>query len=536
MEDIYNPFSRLLELEIETEKPIDTYEHENEDSARNRMFIWQFTPDDIKNFVGIFETYNTRPDTDVAREALSTALHKRCMQMLNARCLPIECMLYASKVSNARMNENLINVLAVRIKDIYRSPGRGDITVEALEHIINNWIWVPQVRAAIVAVGLIRDRDELFDCIMPLVNGEALKQSIFSALMQKKNKANLDRALGIISTLEATNDIDRNISAMFQAECNGFTTLGIDYLKTRLNDYLHDSTVYLNNLGRSTLRNVANIWNVTPAGREIDELARRSRDDDQAYHEFLDMCRERNDEEVTFRCRFSRRDIIDDFLIQLIQSDDASVQSKANSFIAIAQLSCSRRPNARRVDSAKDLLRRYKNQRDHEFACLTSLMLLCDRDAIQEFVSLMRQKTPRELHNLYSLLNTASLMRSRDAVPLISAAVSRELADIFDNGWSYEMYNFASNLREFRRRNVDQLISIDCLRLIKSILLKYAADTSLLDADAVNALIDVAVMFRLDGVTDVLFKLYDQHSNADVRAHARKKLIGLGIEDPAINH
>ena len=142
MEDIYNPFSSLLEMKIETEKPIDTYEHESEDSARNRMFLWKFASDELKTFVGIFETYNKRPDTKVSREALSNSLRDQCAKMLRARCLPVECMLYASKVSNARMHDKLTDILAARIHEVYRS--RGDQTAEVLD--VRTYLNIVEVR------------------------------------------------------------------------------------------------------------------------------------------------------------------------------------------------------------------------------------------------------------------------------------------------------------------------------------------------------------------------------------------------------
>ena len=541
MNEIFNGLQQQLQdilakknIVVETEEPIASYQHQNEDTADNRMFIWDFSSDDLKSFVAVFEAYKKRPDTENSRTVLDTAIRNRCSKMIGARCLPIECMLYASKVCNSRLNDAVNNLIAVQIRQIYQH--HGDKTAEVLEHIISNWVWVPQVRIAIVAVGLIRERDELFDCIMPLATGDILKKTVFYALMQKKSKANLERAAIIVSSLKANQDVDREISELFQNECTGFMALGNDYLRQFLKEYLNDSAAYLSNIGRSTFKAVTRIWGLSGDDKDIDKLARLSRDDDQAYIDFLDICRQRNDEAVTFRCRFSRREIVTDFLEPLIRSNNASALTKNNALISVALLSCSRRPNFARLSDVKAMLRQYQQIPEHEFACLAARMVTGDPDAIKEFVTLLRQRTARDLYELYTMLNTATITKSRSVMPLVRSAIRQEFNLIVQDGLSGDMYCFASNLKVFKERNVVELMSDDCLKDIRQVLLRYARDTSILDADAVINLIDVTVIFSIEGLTDVLFKLYDQHSNLSVRSHADSKLANIkGRREPEVN-
>ena len=519
---------------------IEKHEHADENSADTRVFTWKFAPDDLKKFIEVFRAYNGRTDSDMSRKILGNGLQTQCAAMLKAKCLPVECMLYASKVSNEHMSDDTVNVIAASIKAVYN--GRKQETADVLAHILNSWTWIPQMRITIVAVGLIRERDELFDYMMPLAAIDMLKKSVAWTLMQSKTKANLDRAMSIVIGLRAGSNIDKDIGEMFEKEFSGFTALGIDFLKEYLGDYIKNPDVFNSNFGRGTIKDIMRDLQIEPDEHYIDELAQRSRDDDRAYEEFLSICREKNDENLTFIARFSRKSLIDDFLEPLIRCEGASLSAKNNALISAAQLAYSKGSDkSRYIKRVQDLLREYQQFPEYEYSCLMGLLIINDQHAVGELITLLKQKSSKELFTMYTAMNSATLVKSRNMLPRLQAEIYKALVDTFRRGTVIEMAHLASNLQVFNRRNVEELISVDTVREINKILLEYANNTSLLTNYAAIGLINAGMNFIQSNdfarpeFIKVLFKLYDQRSNFRIRNVAADCLRKMDIDPPTIN-
>lgn len=522
---IIKDLSQLGELELDLHQNIESHEHDDENSADTRLFVWNFSPDDVKLFVGIFERYNVRPDNSISRNILNGELQRQCNAMLIEKCNPVECMLYASKVSNSRFNDELIDLLAARIKTVY--DDHPDETVEVLQHIFDRWTWAPQRNAAIIAVGLIGKDEELLDSIYPLVNDNALKRSVFRAFVHRKSQTNLGRAMDVVISLRGNEDIDRELGEIFIDEFNGFASIGIDTLK----EYLNGSYA-ITRYGFTVLNKIARNVKLNVGDNYIDNLATLSRDDDEAYNEFLDVCHKRNDEYVTFRCRFSRREIISDFLEPLLKSDLAAPLAKNNAIVSIAQLSCGRRKGTDMVAKAKEIIREHQQDPDNKFACMASLILLGDGVARDNFMTTLCHEPANNLSELYWWLSNASVVKMSETVNNLRRALHARLVDTFRNGYYVEMENLASNLRIFKSRNLGELITKELLDEIKQLLRDYVENTKLMSERAVTGLIDVGVRFDEGDFTRVLFMLYEQRANRVVKGYARKVLLRMDTLDP----
>ncbi len=518
--------SQLGDIELEFRQQIETHMQADENSADTRLFVWNFAPNDIKKFVGIFENFNRRPDSDMSRRNLNNDLYKKCNSMLAENCLPIECMLYASKVINSKFDDELENILAERIEAVYRT--NGDETIEVLKHICDYWTWTPQLRAAIIAIGMIGESEELFDRINRFVDNYELKKSVFRAFLQKKTPENLDRAMGIVINLKNSDDVDKQLSEMLINEFNGFAGTGLNVLKEHLS-----SSYAISKLGVSTLNKIARNLGIAIGDKYLDELARRSRDEDPAYNEFLALCHQKNDDEVAFRCRFSRQEIIADFLAPLMKSENALKITKDNALISIAQLSSLKRSDSKMVPTTKAIIKEYQSNPENQLVCIVAGLLVGDRDAIENFAKLLSLEPERKIHDLYSFLNNASITKK-----LILTSIQRAICDhfieTFRTGYMIEMENFASNLQTFKARNVGELISDRCLKEINAVLLNYIRDGSTLSDKAVIGLISTGIGYSKNNFAELLFQIYAKTQSTKVRSHARKLLLQMDTLDPKV--
>ena len=521
---IIKDFSQLGNMQLELQQSIETHVHADENSADTRLFVWNFTPNDIKKFVNIFERCNARPNSEVSRRTLNNELYKKCNSMLAEECLPVECMLYASKVSNSRMNEELVSILAERIEEVYKT--NGDETAEVLEHICDYWTWTPQLKAAITAIGRIGERENLLERIARFADNLELKKDVFKAFLQKKTPANLNRAMGIVLGLKNSVDVDKEISDMFVDEFSGFAADGLEVLREHLR-----SSHAIGKLGVSTLNKIARQLGVTIDDNYFDELARRSRDEAPAYDEFLEMCRQKNDENAAFRCRFSRDEIIDDFLMPIMRSENAIKFTKDVALISIAQLSGFK--NVKLLPAAKAIIKEYQADPANKLVCMVAGIAIGDRAAIEQFAEILGLEPERNLRDLYSFLNNASVTK-KSIVPSIQRAICDRFIETFRTGYPIEMENFASNLQVFKSRNIGELISDRCLKEINDVLLNYANNASFLPDKAAIGLINTGVDFSKNDFGSVLFKIYEKTASAKVKAHARKMLLEMETLDPKV--
>lgn len=516
--------SELNRLDIELKQNLESHKHADEFTADTRLFVWNFNPDDAKKFVDIFKRFNARLDNNVARNILDGELQRQCKLMLADVCNPIECMLYTSKVSNSRFDDALVLLLAERIKAV--CDERFDESAEVLEHIFQFWTWTPQLRAAITAVGLIGDDDQLLDLIYPMSANAELKKDVFRAFMYHKSSANLERAMDIVINLRGNVEIDREIANIFVREFSGFAPDGINVLK----EYL-DGNHVISRHGFAVLHKIARNIGLDVDGNYSDNLANRSFDDDDAYAEFVKLCREQpNDENFAFRARFSRREIIDDVLEPLLRSEETVPIIKHYALISTVHLA--RRRGKDLIPRAIQLVAELQKDDANQYACLVASMLLNDRKAIGNFVLTLAQVPSDKLQDLYHLLNNASLIKADDVLPNIRRALYDQIVYTFRNGYYVEMENLASNLQIFKFRNLAEFVSKDSLNEIKRLLKDYSQDTRLLSDKAAIDLINVGVRFDRNDFIRVLFMLYEQRMNVSIKGYARKMLLQTETLDP----
>ena len=194
----FTSFDDLGGSGIEFQKPIETLDRKDENIVNNRVFVWKFEKSDLESFMADFKIYRAKQISAEARQKLNSQLNGKINSMINEGYVPIECLLYASKVINSKISNDreLITILAERIRDIYLR--KTDESIEVFNNILEKWTWVPQLRIVITAIGLIGDNDDLLDKVFwRFVDDEQLKLTTFYAFLQNKNAANLDRAMRV---------------------------------------------------------------------------------------------------------------------------------------------------------------------------------------------------------------------------------------------------------------------------------------------------------------------------------------------------
>ena len=521
----YNSLNELEKLKDELARQGATYKHDDENSADTRLFVWDFKPDDVKEFVAIFEQYAVHPENAFAWQKMQSLIYRKCMAMLNEKCNPVECMLYSSKAINSHINARLLKMLAQNIKNVYTQ--RDNDTAEVIEHIFERWrSWTPQMRVTIAAVGLIGDNTRLLDDIYELRTESELRTYVFDALLQNKNETNLRRVLDIVIAFE---DDDAELQQKFVATfgSGGYGSVGDEIL----NEYRNNPVLRLTPMGRRTLDKLTTSNGLEDQGKYLFELAKRSKNDDAAYDEFLRFCQSNRDANAAFRCRFSRREITDDFLVPLLESGDVSDETIAVTVISIARLTYLRRYRRPMKYDPLEIINRYGTP----YVRLASKMVMSDRDAIKEFAATLAAQPERNLNELYNMLKNATITRAYDSVPLIQDALVKQLDTTFNGEDFIAMDNLASNLEVFKRNKIGELISDTCLRKISKILDRYVQSPQSIDENAVVALVNVIDQHYSKEFLEVLFKLYRQEASNKVRNKVNDVLKDKDIVPPGLN-
>ena len=163
----YTSLKDLLANEnLELARDIEKVVHQDENIANNRLFVWNFEQVDLEEFLTYFQMYKDRIVSVTLRQNLSSQLMRKVNNMIREGYNPVECMLYASKCINMRLqnDKELQTILAERIRDAYLA--QEDETIAVIKNILKMWTWVPQINVVITAIGLIGDNQELLDNIM----------------------------------------------------------------------------------------------------------------------------------------------------------------------------------------------------------------------------------------------------------------------------------------------------------------------------------------------------------------------------------
>lgn len=521
----FGSFEDMANAGIDFGRGIETMERQNDDTADNRMFVWNFSRADLEDFVRIFNGYGENPAAESSRYTLKAQLQEKISAMLAADCVPIECMLYASKVINSKLtNETLlVNILAEKTRDA--ATERLDESIEVLDSILHRWTWTPQLKIAIEAAGLIGD-DELLDYILSRFGeDDDFRLTVFHSFMHEKNDENFLRALKLVMNLRKNSVIDDRIAKLFKKNIAGFGTSAMQEIAK----YLDNPGVSF--MGKTVFTQVllknGSVSHVDD-NMQIKIMAKNSKTDNDAYAKFLEYCREDPDKEASFLCRFSRPQIVEDYLAGVIKSGSTDTRYMGSAVISMAQFACSGHA------AAEKLLREY-NPPDEAlgFAYLAALVLLCDEKAAKKLVAVFSEQPEHRLHALYNAINNASITKLRAPLTLVQTALLDHFHALVEAGDKEGLNNFASNLNVFWTRRVFTLISDDLMNAIGDALSLYANQPEKLTASVAIALIGIG-MKKFDGNFEkILFAVYRGKADLQVKNFIFRCLKERNIQAPA---
>ena len=526
----YNSFDALSGSGIEFQGTIETLNREDENIVHNRVFVWKFERADLESFVSDFKIYRGRQISAEARQRLNSQLNGKINSMLNEGYIPIECLLYASKVINSKISNDreLITILAERIRDVYLR--KTDESIEVFKNILEKWSsWVPQLRIVITAIGLIGDNEELLDEIfMRFVDDEQLRLPTFYAFLQNKNAANLDRAMRVVMGLHENVQIDEQIGRIFKSVFIQFGKLGTKALEK------YAGNPGISKLGNKILNKLRNDFeseiNVDKTFIDNDSLygtiAHKSKTDNEAYMDFLAYCSERKDSQAAFFSRFSRPEIVTDFLAEFIRDEQTKPYNAEIGLISLAYLK-----NNGYAD-AKDLIREFKDRKDLREGYLIAMVVLQDIDAAQKLVDLLTQEPDHKLGKFFGLMRNASIQSNIRAVSLIQQEIVARLYALLRSNDQQTLKIFTSNLSILRNQRLFYLLSDACLKNITIAISDYSAGMIHLDEDVVIALIDIGQHKYNDTFEGILFDLYRRTVSSKLKNYIFKLLKERDIKAP----
>ena len=101
-----NSLKDLESAEIEIHRTVEMIDPRDENIVNNRVFVWNFERDDLNEFINYFRIYRNMQINADSRQKLNSRLNSKVNAMLNEGYIPIECMLYASKVINSKLRND----------------------------------------------------------------------------------------------------------------------------------------------------------------------------------------------------------------------------------------------------------------------------------------------------------------------------------------------------------------------------------------------------------------------------------------------
>lgn len=503
----FTSFDDLGGSGIEFQKPIETLDRKDENIVNNRVFVWKFEKSDLESFMADFKIYRAKQISAEARQKLNSQLNGKINSMINEGYVPIECLLYASKVINSKISNDreLITILAERIRDIYLR--KTDESIEVFNNILEKWTWVPQLRIVITAIGLIGDNDDLLDKVFwRFVDDEQLKLTTFYAFLQNKNAANLDRAMRVVMGLHENVAFDEQIGRIFKSVFIQFGSLGTKALEK------YFGNPGISRLGNKILTKLSNDGGIITETGQLDPdalygtIAHKSKTDNDAYMEFLAFCDERKDSQAAFFTRFSRPEIVEDFLEGFLRDENVKPYDAEIALISLAYLKNNGYANA------KDLIREFKDRNDLRNGYIISMVVLQDVEAAQNLVDLLTQEPDHKLGKFFGLMRNAAIRSNIGAVTLVQQEIVARLYALLRSNDQQTLKIFTSNLSILRDQRLFYLLSDTCLKNITSALSDYSARLIRLDEDVVISLIEVGKYKYNDTFEGILFDLY-RHTN-----------------------
>lgn len=513
----YNSFEELMNSGYKFERAVEQVVHNDENIANNRLFVWNFEEADLEEFLGYFEIYKNSQISISARQTLNGNLMRKMNGMIREKYNPVECMLYASKVINNKLeNDNeLQEILAERIKDVYLKQETETISV--IKNIIRMWTWIPQVRVVITAVGIIGDNKELLDDIMMYYSEDLIyKQKVFYALMKNKSIDNLERAMKIIMSLQDTEE-DNKIGKAFVKEITGF---GYDGSKIVAKYYDNPG---VSRTGSKILKKIRLRADEPDTGNSQDDslfrstLANKSFKDDMAYNDFLENCRERYDNNTFYLCRFSRPDI-GSFLKEVLEDKKLNDDNRDTAIISLGII------GIKGYSPASAIIASCEKRGGNEYAVILANILLGNEKYADKLAGVLCSKKDYELSRLYKIIRNSSIINYKEQLGLVQQKLEKSFRNLLEKEDYPSLDCLVSNFQILWSKKLYSILSKNILSQIKDLLFIYSENKIPVPQNIIISLIETIVHNWNADVEKALFALYKNSDNRQVQETSLKKL------------
>ena len=524
----YNSFQTFFaNAGLQVRQEIETAVHSDENIANNRLFVWHFEEADLEEFLEYFKIYRESNMRDASRIILRDNLDRKIKEMIRESYNPVECMLYASKIINTDLQNNieLQDMLAERIRNVYLRQETE--TTAVLENIIEMWSWVPQVKVVISAIGFIGDNQELLDKILFQFGEDPnYKTKVFYAFMQNKSVENLERVLKIIMDLQECEE-DNILGKVFIKQISGFGYEGSKLIKK------YYDNPGISKVGSKVLKKIM-FQDNTIAATEKDAswarnmLANKSLKDDFVYQDFLEDCQEKYDDNAFYLCRFSRPEI-GDFLKSAIEDENLNVKNRNTAIVSMGIV------GYKGYAQAASVLNMCENREENGYAVIVAKILLNEKEYAKKLVDIFCRKMDYELSELYGILKSANVISYQYVVNLISAEFEDRLQELLSgqgNNCFIELNCLTSNFQIFWDKHLYAFLSQNILSDICSLLMKYAKNRVVFPQEIMISLIETIVHNWNNDVETTMFALYKNAVDEQVREVSFKKLKERKIEAP----
>lgn len=524
-ERTFNSFSDFFaNANVDFRREVEVAVHNDENIANNRLFVWNFEEVDLQEFIEYFELFKGVPVNVSTRTALSGNLMRKMNSLIREGYNPVECMLYASKTINMRLQNDaeLQASLAERIKDVYLKQEAETIAV--LQNIIKMWTWVPQIKVVIHAIGLIGDNQELLDQIMVnYAEDYNYKRKVVLALLENKSIANLERVLQIIMNLQDTEE-DGVIGRIFKNSIAGFGFEGIKLLGK-----YHDNPG-ISRAGSRLLRTIMLKEGAITDSTESDDLhrknlANKSLRDDLAFKDFREECYEKYDSDAFFLARFSRPEI-GDFLKDVIEDNGVSTFNKNTAIVSLGII------GSKGYHPAAAILSHCENAGMNEYAVTIAHITLGYSDYAERLVDYMCRKKDFELSELYRVLRSSGIANNKSASALIRTALEKRFRNLFATSDFAALECLTSNFQMFWDKKLWSLFSWNILDDMREVLAIYSNNEISIPAEIIIAIMETVVHNWNADVEKAIFALYNNAEDTRVRELSYKKLKERKLEAP----
>lgn len=520
----YASFEEFFKNEsLNIKREVETVVHKDENIANNRLFVWNFEEIDLEEIVGIFTNFQEEKTTALTRQTMSTALLRKMNNMMREGYNPVECMLYASKIINKKIQNDteVQSILAERIRDVYIKQ-EGE-TEAVLKNIIEMWTWVPQIKVVIMAIGLIGDNEELLDMVAQnYMEDTNYRMKVFYAFMNNKTANNLERVMKLIMSLKDTEE-DAMLGRVFMKDINGFGLEGI-----RLVEKYYDNPA-VSRSGSKVLRKIMLKDGHTANNNDDDmyraTLAKKSERDNLAYEDFMQDCNERRDERSFFLTRFSRPDA-GVFLKEVLEQDHLSESARNTALVSLSILGLKGYSPAYSIISQAE----YKGEND--YAAMVAKAILGEDKASNELAEAFCSKKDYELGSLYKILRAANISNYQKETNKVRQGIKDKFRELLDTERYDKLICLTSNFQMFWDNKLYSFLDIETMRDMCAVLRRYAEDMGNMPDSVIASIIETLMYSYSKDLEEALFALYNNSENRKIKELSFKKLKSREIQAP----